>query len=210
MIDSSKSTATGSPDLPASLPGLDLADALRRLGGRQKLLLELLGELVTDQAGAVDEIESLTKVGDQDGAVRAAHSLKGVAANVGCGELSRAAQAAEEVLKQGRQEDLPGALAAVREAFAQATASIAQLPVSGQAVPVPAPVGDLEAQLTALAGMLQRQDFGAGAMLEGLLPNLRARFGADRVDALAQAVKRFDFSAAATLLSQMREGKSNG
>ncbi|MGH8561442.1 MAG: 7TM diverse intracellular signaling domain-containing protein, partial [Nevskiales bacterium] len=88
----------GPVELPASLPGIDIQDSLRRLAGRQSLLVDMLRDLVREQADVVTRIQDCLNRNQQSEARRAAHSLKGVAGNLGCNTLADAARAVEDAL----------------------------------------------------------------------------------------------------------------
>jgi len=127
-MNSSEGTqqAPGAVSLPASLPGIEIADTLRRIGNKPALLFELLCELATDQANTPEQIRQLLAQGDRVEATRRAHSVKGNAMNLGCTALATAAQALESALKSGAA-DVDDELAAAAAAFAVVQASVATL-----------------------------------------------------------------------------------
>jgi PAS domain S-box-containing protein len=84
--------------LPASLPGIDIAAGISRIGGNARLYHDILVRLRADFANATADAERLMQEGDVDGGRRIVHSLKGVAGNVGAKRLHAAAAAAELVL----------------------------------------------------------------------------------------------------------------
>ena len=96
-------------DLPESIPGVDLRDGLTRVGGNQELYRRLLLKVRDDYAEAEEEIKSLLDRGLAQEAERLAHSIKGVAGNVGAKSLQTAAARVEAVLKSGG-DDLSGRL----------------------------------------------------------------------------------------------------
>lgn len=112
--------------LPESLPGIQIADALRRIGNRPALLFELLCELEQEQAGTFDQIGALLAEGRRQDATQRAHSIKGVALNLGCNTLADAAQALEAALKSD-DADVAGRLAAASAAFAEVCSSVGVL-----------------------------------------------------------------------------------
>jgi two-component system sensor histidine kinase/response regulator len=87
--------AAGQVALPSSLPGIDMEDGLRRVGGNTRLYRDLLIRLAKDFGDATGQVQRLIAGGDLAAAARIAHSLKGVAGNVGARELSAAAAAVE-------------------------------------------------------------------------------------------------------------------
>ncbi len=94
-----------SPDLPARLPGLDMDDALKRLGGNRKLLKKLLINFVDDYADASQQLRQALDNGDMDFIKRFAHTIKGVAGNLGAQELSGIAAELEAASANGYPDD---------------------------------------------------------------------------------------------------------
>lgn len=90
---------TGS-DLPDSLPGLEIAQALGRMGGHADLLLKLLGDFRTLNADEVAQIRAALAE-EREAARRKAHTLKGTAAVLGATNLFEAARALEYAIRDG-------------------------------------------------------------------------------------------------------------
>jgi two-component system sensor histidine kinase/response regulator len=80
-----------------AIDGLTVAAGLLAAGGREELYLRLLTRFVDSQVP--DEVRSLVERGDFDGARRAAHTLKGVAATLGAHRVRDDAAALEMVLQ---------------------------------------------------------------------------------------------------------------
>ena len=90
-------SAPKSDDLPA-LAGLDTNDGLTRVAGNRKLYLKLLRQFVEQQGPAVGEITTALAAGDLALAERLAHTLKGVAGNIGAKSVHGVAAALEKVI----------------------------------------------------------------------------------------------------------------
>ena len=75
-----------------------------RVGGNEKLYRKLLIKLRDDYAHADQEIANHLKSGEDGEAERLAHSIKGVAGNVGAGPLQEAAAKLEHVIKGGEAD----------------------------------------------------------------------------------------------------------
>ncbi len=82
--------------------GIALDDGLARLGGNRQLYVKLLGQFRTSHADTVDKIKEAIADGDQRTAARLAHTVKGVAANLGADWLAMASAKLESALKQGK------------------------------------------------------------------------------------------------------------
>jgi len=82
------------------LDGLDLVDALARLGGNAQLLLKMLLQFRDGQSDILNKITAALEVGDKTLAERLAHTLKGLAGNIGATELQRLAGELEQAIEQ--------------------------------------------------------------------------------------------------------------
>jgi len=85
-------------DTLPSVEGLDTADGLMRVAGNRRLYLKLLRQFVAQQAEAPARISEALKAGDNAAAERVAHSVKGVAGNLGAGGVQAAAAALEQAI----------------------------------------------------------------------------------------------------------------
>jgi CheY-like chemotaxis protein len=90
-------SATGAvdagPELP-QLPGLDCAN-------NRTLYLKLLRQFANAQADAPERIAAQLQAGERDVAERTAHTVRGVAANLGAGAVQAAAAELELALRKG-------------------------------------------------------------------------------------------------------------
>ncbi|MGE0394353.1 MAG: response regulator, partial [Vicinamibacterales bacterium] len=93
--------AADGPVLPDSLPGIDMADGLGRMGGNARLYLDMLGRFSTSFADATAQARHLLDAGHVADAGRVVHSLKGVAGNLGAKALQQAAGVAEKSFRSG-------------------------------------------------------------------------------------------------------------
>ncbi|CAK0775388.1 two-component system, sensor histidine kinase and response regulator [Gammaproteobacteria bacterium] len=119
--------------LPDTLPGFDLHEALGRLGGNQALLVELLKKFRTQFAGTPSELAELIVGGEHEAAAAYTHRIKGAAANLGATTLHREADKLEQMLKTTAHEI---STAGFNSAFAQTLNSISHLDQLTQVVPI--------------------------------------------------------------------------
>ncbi|HEY7065905.1 MAG TPA: response regulator [Chloroflexota bacterium] len=139
---------SGDPALPA-VDGLDTADGLLRLGGNRGLYLKLLRQFAAAQAAAPAELAALLAAGDLATAERQAHTIKGVAGNLGAGAVQAAAGALERALNTAAPaaeveaargelaERLTALLAGLRTALGMAPAPTAVLGAEPASVATP-------------------------------------------------------------------------
>lgn len=81
-------------ELP-ELSGIDTASGITRVGGNRKLYKKLLLKFVTEYTGAAGEIKRMLDAGTEEEAERLAHSVKGVAGNLGMMALQTSADVLE-------------------------------------------------------------------------------------------------------------------
>jgi len=185
--------------------GVDFAEGQRRLGGNAALYRKLLERFVKEQADTPARVRDSLEAGDREDAVRAAHTLKGVAGNLGMREVQERAAALEAVLAGRGSEGtddaplqaLASALAAVVPALSAALAP-GESPVPAVAIPVDPAVG------ARVLGQLREQlsgfDAAASDTVEENREALRVLLRDDTLAKLEQAVGRFDFDEALALL----------
>jgi len=81
------------------LPGIDVQNSIIRIGGSVSRYKQLLAKFVENQGNIDEKIQQAIDSGDKDEALRLAHSLKGVAGNVGALELHEHAKTVEACIK---------------------------------------------------------------------------------------------------------------
>jgi two-component system sensor histidine kinase/response regulator len=93
--------------LPPSIPGVDIEAGLNRVAGNRKLYRKIMLKLRDEYAKSRTEIDELLAKGRLEEAERAAHSIKGVAGNVGATGLQAASAELELAIKNGQDGDIP-------------------------------------------------------------------------------------------------------
>jgi len=201
--DSARPGAAIPGALPASMPGIDLVAGVRNMAGNGLLYRKLLLMFRNTQADAPQRITDAIRAGDFDAAMRHAHTLRGVAGNIGASELQAAAGQLELALKHGDHgaEDkltlVSSLLSRVVDAIEplEARQSIAagrdrrgsQAARDGERV---------SASLPDLTRMLDDYDSGAGDLIESLLDDVVDPELVVLLRGLEAAVRDFDFGAA--------------
>ncbi|EKF9772421.1 response regulator [Vibrio cholerae] len=86
-------------DLP-QLTGVDLEQAIFRIGGNQQRYFEILRHFIDSQVDELNSVTGLIEAQDWSSATRVAHTLKGSAANLGLEALAQLAAEMEQSLEQ--------------------------------------------------------------------------------------------------------------
>ena len=103
------------PEMPFTLPGINLEDGLKRLGGSWEIFTKILKEFGKEYDGFPKLFRNVVAQENWDEATRLAHTLKGVAGNISAEELHLAAKALEETLKSKDPKPIMESFAAVEE-----------------------------------------------------------------------------------------------
>jgi signal transduction histidine kinase/CheY-like chemotaxis protein len=82
------------------IAGIDLADGLKRVAGNKKLYRNLLAQFAQKQGGAANQISEALQSGDRELAERTAHTVKGVAGNIGITKIQLAAAGVEKAIRE--------------------------------------------------------------------------------------------------------------
>ncbi len=196
--------AAGSTDTPLPLvAGLDTTDGLMRVAGNRKLYWKLLRQFADEQADAPARLSQLLAAGDMPAAERLAHSVKGVAGNLG----ARAVQvAAGELEKAMADRHEPGAIEPLRSRFARALDELlgALRPALEESLPPtepipsasPASAVEMKVAVEKMLARLRDFDVAAADELASHSQSLRSLFSEDGFAELERYVGNFAFAEA--------------
>ena len=198
-------------ELPV-IAGLKMAEAMRRVGGNATLMRKLLDRFVETQFDAMQRIVAAIENNQLETAIREAHTLKGLAGNIGAGGLADSAARVEHLLSLGSHDGLPQALAACTLALDElvpkivlAMQSRSNVPEPGNAVAAPVDRAHLEAGLRELSQLLQQDDAQAVKHLDGIGPVLVAAGQAEHARQLKRMLGQYDFEGALAQLGEVAD-----
>jgi CheY-like chemotaxis protein len=187
--------------LPEHLDGIDVVDGLKRVAGNRNLYCNLLLKFRQSHARAVEDIRSALDAGDYERAHRIAHTVRGLAGNIGAKELQAAAVAVDAAFKDSdpaRAETVVPALEAALRRVVSSIADFARTESETCTFDAVAPL-DLDAvipKLAQLERLLKNDDFDARHVIEELLPHFRRSRHAGKFEMLTRKVAGYDFEAA--------------
>ena len=205
-------TAAAVPSVPRSdgmpdIGGLDLDGALNRMGGSTKLLRKMISRFCETQAGAMDRIRAAIDNNDVESAAREAHTVTGLAGNIGATAMAARAAVVEEVLNQGQNHAMVPALDAMAAELdsliariegvigAPATAKVAL--ASAAAVPLDAErKAALANALSQLNALLNDGDSDAGLYVDQVVELLGRHGESVRARHMKEDVDNCDFDSA--------------
>jgi CheY-like chemotaxis protein len=201
------------PDRLPCIAGLDTPDGLSRVAGNQKLYLKILRQFIEQQGPAADEIRVALGKGDTALAERLAHTLKGVAGNIGAPSIQAAAGSLEKLIRShanpaevesARQEVaavLGPMIAELRATLNTATPPIQKPPAGPAADPVQSRKAAAQ-----LAQLLSEFDAGAADFLDANHAVLRPLFPDDAWEPFEKLVQGYAFAEAQAQLEQAMRG----
>ncbi|MCK6426693.1 MAG: PAS domain S-box protein [Burkholderiaceae bacterium] len=206
--------AAALPEALQHLPGLDCRRGLALVRGRSATYLGLLARFAARHAEDGRTLARLLGSGERSGAAALAHTLAGVAGNLGAQTLQQAA--ADLCARLRGTPQPPGAAASAIPALARCQAELDRLVGAIRAVLPPAPPDAArdspagaaaplaDADLAALAQWLHQGDPEARRWLGPRQAALRATLGSAAAQRLIEQVEAFDFDAAAATLRGAR------
>jgi two-component system, sensor histidine kinase and response regulator len=192
-----------------SVEGLDTADGLLRVAGNRNLYTKLLRQFAAQQADAATRIADALHAGDHAVAERLAHTVKGVAGNLGAGPVHRSAAALEQAiashgdakgvdaLREGLARDLEALIGGLRAALG---VEPAPPPVATSTAPVDPDA--LKSLVEQMRKQLTEFDPAAGDVLEGNRALFRALLPDGDFAAFEQHIQGYAFGEAQALLDR--------
>nr|WP_315240300.1 response regulator [uncultured Albidiferax sp.] len=189
--------ATEAAEIPSDIQGLDTTLGLKRVMGKQSLYLGMLRKFTTGQAQTTQRIGEALQAADSATAERLAHTLKGVAGNIGASDLQQAAGLLEAAIHAGQPSD-----ALLEPVHSQLAALVAALQA---ALPAPAALTEMDqAQLAPvlaqLRSLLAEDDSDASELFQQHSGLLQAALGSAHAT-VASAMAEYDFEAALKALN---------
>jgi len=198
---------TGDEVLLPEITGINLVDGLKRVAGNRRLYRDLLGQFADKQGDAAAQISAALKGGDQKLAERIAHTVKGVAGNIGISGVQTAAQKLEKAIREGH-DSVPALL----DEFATTLGN--QVHAIEHAMRASAPAAPAEAQssrfkpeaasgaIARLRVLLEASDGDTEEAFRSLQDAVSGAVAKTQLDALKASINDFDFEAA---LAKLRE-----
>jgi len=185
-------------ELLADLPSLDPATGLRRVLGKEANYLSILRKFVTGQQDTAAAIASALEQGDPGTAQRLAHTLRGVAGNIGATDIPALAGALESAIQQQRP---PAELAPLLDSLAPPLKAL--IDALEQRLPKPSEVAstqsftpdEIRPVLARLTALLADDNSEASDVLNAHPELLRQALGVAYPE-VSRAIGNFDFETA--------------
>jgi len=199
----------GDGDGLTSIAELDAKDGLARVAGNRKLYRKLLRQFIEQQGPAPGQISAALRQGDISLAERLAHTIKGVAGNIGARAVQTAAGALEKLIR-GRakaeevecaRQQVTAALDPLLAGLRTALNELAPADAAPAAVPAANPAESRQAG-EQLAKLLSEFDPGAADFIEANQRALRPLFSGEAWGRFEAFVQNYSFADAQAQLQQ--------
>jgi HPt (histidine-containing phosphotransfer) domain-containing protein len=200
-------TRTADEIVLPEIAGINVTDGLRRVAGNKRLYRDLLMQFAT-KSDPASEIAAALKSGDAKLAERLAHTVKGVAGNIGIMEVHSAAQRLEKAIREGH-DSAPSLLEEFRALLSTQVEAIRQaLPESPRAIEqqVRRPPSNGETASNAISRLrmlLEASDGAADEAFHSLQEAVGGTVEKPQLDALGSFINDFDFETALLKLDEI-------
>jgi len=190
------------------IEGVDQEDGLRRVGGNRRLYRQLLEKFVTKFAGADEQVSSALQSGDRDSAERIAHTVKGVAGNIGIKQVQFAAERLEKAIREGNDavpsilQDFTSVLGPQIE-FIKAALGEATPPASANGTKTVFDSARAMEEMARLRSLLEASDGDSEEAFRALQSILSGHVEGEQLDALGSDISEFEFSGALRKLDEI-------
>jgi len=189
------------------IDGVDIKDGLKRVGGNIRLYRDLLMKFAAKYCDAGLQISDALHIGDRGAAERIAHTIKGVAGNMGIKPLQFAAEKLEKAIR-----DSDSSVETILHDFTSVLRT--QIDTIEQALPLETLVLEIEPKksfdpiaashgITRLRSQLRASDGDSEETFRTLRSVLASQVEKARLDALGADVSNFDFNEALLKLDEI-------
>ncbi len=188
------------------IAGVNIADGLNRVAGNRRLYRDLLSQFAAKQAGAATEIAAALDANDHQTAERTAHTVKGVAGNLGITSLQAAAQKLEKAIRESDPSSsalldqfalaLRMHVNAISEALHNSAPEPESPPAAFDAIKAASAIGQLRT-------LLEASDGDAQEAFQQLRDSVAAAVEKSDLDALNESINNFEFEQALAKLDEI-------
>jgi two-component system sensor histidine kinase/response regulator len=191
--------------------GVDLEDGLRRVVGNKRLYRDLLLQFATKQADAPAQVTAAFEGGDRKLAERIAHTVKGVAGNLGLAQVATVAGKLEKAIRHGGTvepalfEEFAEVLGHQVQAIRQALQSIMPDQLSIEESHEHFDPEAVSGAIGRLQVLLESSDADAAEAFLAVERMLAGTIAKSRLDTLSTTIGEFDFETALKSLNAIAE-----
>ncbi|MBF0501811.1 MAG: response regulator [Candidatus Riflebacteria bacterium] len=202
-------------DIPA-ISGINMAAGLQRVRGKKRLYLNLLHRFVESQTETAARISEAIERGDFESSKRLAHTLRGVAGNLGAEEIHEIAQELEQAIINSEADDkirkLCARLGEALKLLIRNTRIVRKriANMSAAAISIPVDLSALLPELSALAEYLKKSNVKSLDTFRKLRDDLVRVAPSDEFSRLEKNISIGDFDEAVICLEDLMIGLKEG
>jgi two-component system sensor histidine kinase/response regulator len=185
-------------DALPDVPGLNAAEGLSRVNGNRRLYRKLLRQFSRTQADAARRIASALAENDRPLAERLAHTVRGVAGNIGAPAVQHAAAHLEQAIAgSAPAAEIDVCRASLEECLTHLIQGLdAALEGADGESALAGDLAQVKGAVEQLSRYLAESDGAAVACFEEASPHLRILFGPHEFEHFASLVENYAFSEA--------------
>ena len=204
-----KPRVVGQEAILPEIEGLDMVAGLQRVAGNKRLYRDLLTQFVAKHEPTGNRIKEALESGDRNQAERLAHSLKGVAGNLGINRIFVLAGNLEKAIGESDKRAVGVTQELTSTMDRQIRAIQAAFPVAGNEEKRldarPAEHAKVVTALAQLRKLIETCDAAAPEAFMTLAELLEGSVARERLTAIGAAVNVFDFEGALFQLNQVAD-----
>jgi len=200
------SQISGESVLP-QITGVNVVDGLKRVAGNHNLYVKLLSQFALQQAGAATQIAAALDGGDRKLAERIAHTVKGVAGNLGISDVQFAAQKLEKAICEGQDSGttLLDQFANTLRVHVNSITRAIPGPASPKSAIAPFDSKRAATAVRRLQALLESNDGDLQEAFQDLHEAVIGVVDARHLNALGQTINNFEFEQALVRLNEIAE-----
>lgn len=192
--------------LPESLPGIQIAEGLLRLGNNRPLYRNLLEKFRTGYADAAQKLQAILESKNYEAAQRLTHTMKSVAGNLGATTLTSLATELDALLASAPILPTHPLCLAFASELETVITGLQALP--NPEIPAPSPHSltpqEMKSLLEEILPLLDNQSFQAGQLCRELQKKTSGSYYENQVSKAVEALNTYDYEKAATCLRAIR------
>ena len=196
--------------VPETIEGLDVRAGLKRVLGKEDLYLSMLNKFLSGQKNVISEMQQSLAAKDWLTLERTAHTLKGLAANIGAQHIADKASLVESSAKQNNEEDVNSYLASLSAPLEKILVSVND--AIKESVEAPVEIAQLDPSvirtlLKKLGSLLQNDDPDAQDFFRDNSTSFNQIF-ADNYLSIKLNIEQFSFDDAYIILKPFLNNKN--
>ncbi len=195
---------------PDSVPGLNIKQGIKQVGGNEKLYQSLLRDFVQNHGDFVENLEKSLQQGDRITAERLVHTIKGISGNIKANELMQITTEIDSILKNQETPAVP-LMSTLKDVCDELFSSLELLVKQSQQPQTNHPAEQTVKQddFESLNHALQIGDSRSQEIIQQMAEKINNKLGEKAVQILSDLVANYEFEQAQEWLQKALERDTN-